>query len=103
MNNLISEPTFKHGVIETAENRKIEWCDHTLSSWIGCQKVSPGYDYCYAEEMMDHRYGRVKWGPHGKRVRTSEAYWKQPFRWAKAARESGTRPRAMSVSLCPHC
>jgi hypothetical protein len=42
-------------------NRKIEWCDHTLNSWIGCQKVSPGYDYCYAEEMMDHRYVGTAW------------------------------------------
>jgi protein gp37 len=95
MTNVISEPTFKHGVIEMVENTKIEWCDHTFNPWIGCQKVSPGCDRCYAEAMMDHT--------HGKRVRTSEAYWKQPFRWAKAARESGTRPRAMSVPLCPHC
>ena len=35
------------------ENSKIEWCDHTFNPWIGCQKVSPGCDHCYAEAMMD--------------------------------------------------
>ena len=37
------------------ENSKIEWCDHTFNPWIGCQKVSPGCDHCYAEAMMDLR------------------------------------------------
>ena len=44
------------------ENSKIEWCDHTFNPWIGCQKVSPGCDHCYAEAMMDHRYGKVSSG-----------------------------------------
>lgn len=68
------------------EETKIEWCDHTFNPFIGCTKVSPGCDNCYAEAMMDKRYGRVKWGPHGERVRTSEANWKQPLRWANKAR-----------------
>jgi protein gp37 len=80
-----------------AENSKIEWCDHTFNPWIGCQKVSPGCDHCYAEAMMDHRYGRVQWGPHGERVRTSEANWKKPLRWAKQA--NGHRPRVFCASL----
>jgi protein gp37 len=47
------------------EDSKIEWTDHTFNPWIGCQGVSPGCDHCYAETMMDHRYGKVEWGPHG--------------------------------------
>ena len=43
------------------ENSKIEWCDHTFNPSIGCQKVSPGCDHCYAEAMMDHRYKKVHW------------------------------------------
>jgi len=43
------------------ENSKIEWTDHTFNPWIGCQHVSPGCDHCYAEAMMDHRYGKVEW------------------------------------------
>ncbi len=80
-----------------AENSKIEWTTHTFNPWIGCQKVSPGCDHCYAEALMDTRWGKVKWGPHGERKRTSEANWKQPLRWAKAA--NGTRPRVFCASL----
>ena len=80
-----------------AENSKIEWCDHTFNPWIGCQKVSPGCDHCYAEAMMDKRYGRVQWGPHGERVRTSQDNWKMPLRWAKKA--NGHRPRVFCASL----
>jgi protein gp37 len=50
------------------KNSKIEWCDNTLNPWIGCQKVSPGCDHCYAEKAMDHRFKKVQWGPHGKRI-----------------------------------
>lgn len=82
-----------------AENSKIEWTNHTFNPWIGCQKVSPGCDHCYAEAMMDHRYGKVKWGPHGERKRTSEANWKLPFRWAKKAEATGERPRVFCASL----
>jgi protein gp37 len=79
------------------KNSKIEWCDHSFSPWIGCQRVSAGCDHCYAEAMMDHRYGRVQWGPHSKRIRTSEGYWKQPLRWAK--RVNGHRPRVFCAHL----
>jgi protein gp37 len=80
-----------------AENSKIEWTDHTFNPWMGCQKVSPGCDHCYAEAMMDHRYGKVRWGPHGERKRTSEANWKKPLHWAKQA--NGSRPRVFCASL----
>jgi protein gp37 len=33
------------------KNSKIGWTDHTFNPWIGCQKVSPGCDHCYAEEL----------------------------------------------------
>jgi protein gp37 len=84
------------------ENSKIEWTDHTFNPWIGCQKVSPGCDHCYAEAMMDHRYHKVEWGPHGERKRTSEANWRKPRQWAKAARNAGgiiKRPRVFCASL----
>lgn len=85
------------------ENSKIEWCDHTFNPWIGCQKVSPGCDHCYAEALMDLRYGRVQWGPHGDRQRTSEQNWKKPIQWNAQAREfrkeHGHRPRVFCASL----
>ena len=57
----------------------IEWCDHTYNPWIGCTKVSPACDRCYAEAQEDARYGRVQWG--GPRRRTSEATRRAPYRW----------------------
>ncbi len=35
----------------------IEWCDHTHNPWIGCTKVSPACDHCYAAAQEDVRYG----------------------------------------------
>lgn len=64
-----------------AQNSKIEWCDHTFNPWMGCTRVSPGCQHCYAETLMDHRYKKVKWGPQGQRVLTAKAYWKQPLKW----------------------
>jgi protein gp37 len=85
------------------EYSKIEWTDHTFNPWIGCQHVSPGCDHCYVETMMDHRYGKVEWGPHGERKRTSDANWRQPIKWNAAARafkmDHGHRPRVFCASL----
>jgi len=85
------------------KNSKIEWTDHTFNPWIGCQHVSPGCDHCYAEAMMDHRYGKVEWGPHGQRKRTLEANWKNPAKWNAEAKsfkiEHGRRPRVFCASL----
>lgn len=67
-----------------AENSNIEWTDHTFNPWIGCAKVSPGCANCYAEAMMDTRYGKVKWGKRQKRIRTSAANWKLPVKWNRA-------------------
>lgn len=46
---------------------------------------------------MDHRYGRVQWGPHGERIRTSVANWRKPYKWAREA--NGSRPRVFCASL----
>ena len=66
-----------------AENSRIEWTDHTFNPWIGCSKVSPACDNCYAEAMMDKRLGQVEWG--GARKRTSMANWALPYRWNRNA------------------
>lgn len=64
-----------------AENTKIEWADHTFNPWMGCTKVSPACDNCYAAEMMDTRYGRVRWGAGEPRVRTAPSNWAKPRKW----------------------
>ncbi len=63
------------------KNSSIEWTDHTFNPWEGCTKVSEGCKNCYAETLVDKRFGRVKWGKGNPRRRTSEATWKQPLKW----------------------
>ncbi|EGF96783.1 DUF5131 family protein [Brevundimonas diminuta] len=77
----------------------IEWCDHTFNPWIGCTKVSPACDHCYAEALMDTRYGRARWGAGEDRVRTGVANWQQPRRWDRQAAKDGTRPFVFCASL----
>jgi protein gp37 len=72
---------------------------YTFNPWIGCTKVGRPCDFCYAEELMDKRYGRVEWGPHGKRVRTAASTWAQLRKWDRAAAQSGARPFVFSLSL----
>jgi len=82
-----------------AENSKIEWTDHTFNPWMGCTKVSPACKNCYAERDMDHRYGKVQWGPNGTRVKTSVDNWRKPLRWNRDAQEKGVRYRVFCASL----
>lgn len=81
------------------ENSRIEWTDHTFNPWIGCTKISDGCKHCYAEALMDKRYGRAQWGPQGTRVRTSEAYWRKPLAWNRRAETEGRRYHVFCASL----
>jgi protein gp37 len=85
--------------MEMGTETKIEWCDHTFNPWIGCTRVSPACDNCYAAEMMEGRYGRVKWGVGEARSRTSPAHWKQPLAWNRKAAANGTWPFVFCSSL----
>jgi protein gp37 len=89
------------------ESSKIEWTTHTFNPWIGCMKVSPGCDHCYAESLSK-RYGWATWGQRktattepsvGTRKRTSEANWRKPLQWAKTAGAAGERHRVFCASL----
>lgn len=78
-------------------NSKIEWTRHTFNPWLGCSKISPGCEHCYAEAWAK-RSGLVEWGPHPRR-RTSTATWAQPRRWNAEAIRTGKRPRVFCASL----
>lgn len=82
-----------------AENSAIEWTDHTFNPWIGCTKVSPACDDCYAEDMMDKWLGKVRWGAGQPRQRTSAANWRKPVKWDLEARAAGARPFVFCASL----
>lgn len=81
-----------------AENTKIEWAHHTFNAWIGCTKVGPGCDNCYAADLATARLG-VAWGPGQPRRRTAASTWRQPRRWNKRAAKEGVRYRVFCSSL----
>lgn len=57
-----------------AENTKIEWCDHTVNLWWGCDKVHTGCKNCYAEYFSDKRYKKNLWGKNSFRQRIKSAF-----------------------------
>lgn len=78
----------------------IEWTDYTFNGWIGCTRVSPGCDNCYAAAQDKFRGWTAEgWGAGKPRRRTSEANWKQPLRWNAAAQVQGLRKRVFCSSL----
>jgi len=81
------------------EVTEISWADATFNPWMGCTKVSPGCQHCYAETLMDKRYGKVRWGPQGERKRTSDDTWNRLRVWDNKAAAAGTRTRVFVASL----
>ncbi len=82
----------------------ISWTHHTANFWIGCQKVSPGCEHCYAEHDTPTRTRRAKglelWGPPKTtpRDRTKGA-WKDVLKWNRDAERDGVRRRLFVSSL----
>lgn len=92
----------------------IQWTDNTFNPWEGCTKVAPECKNCYAETMVDKRFGRAKWGKGQPRRRTSESLWKQPLAWNKFPAEVWcercakqwapmTWPALARIQTCPDC
>ncbi len=80
------------------EGTGISWADLTFNPWIGCQKVSPACDHCYAESLATTRLG-VGWGPGAPRRRTAPGNWQKPPRWHRAAQAAGVRLKVFCASL----
>lgn len=83
------------------EKTGITWTDSTLNPIIGCQRVSPGCELCYAE-VQDGRKrwgGITHWGPTAPRHRTSRSTWNQALRWNKAAAQLKKRHFVFCASL----
>jgi len=81
-----------------AENSGIAWTTHTFNPWIGCTKVGPGCDHCYAA-AMDHRFGGGHWGTGSARKRTSAGNWSKVRTWNRIAEKAGARPWVFVASL----
>ena len=83
------------------ENSAIEWTDHTFNPWLGCTKISPACDHCYAETLMT-RFGKPElW--QGERKRTAPSTWLAPLKWQRGAAaffaKHGRRQRVFCASL----
>jgi protein gp37 len=80
-----------------AENSKIEWCDHTFNPVVGCTKISPACDHCYAENWAKRAGSPELW--EGERRRTTPENWNKPSVWNRRAKALGVRYRVFCASL----
>ena len=82
------------------ETTGISWTHHTANFWMGCQRVSPGCQKCYAETLVTTRMRLPVWGPPSttERHRTKSA-WVDVPRWNRAAKRDGVRRRLFVSSL----
>ena len=85
------------------ENSAIGWTTHTLNPWIGCHKISPACKNCYAAVETFTRVQRGRglelWGANAERHVTSDANWRKPLAWNRAAEGATDRPRVFCASL----
>lgn len=93
-----------------AAQTNIDWADSTFNGWIGCTKVSPACDNCYAAVATPSRTMSIEWGAGKPRHRTSAANWRQPLLWNANADEfrqcdvCGWRGiRKPRWAVCLHC
>jgi len=62
-----------------AATTDIGWADATVNFWIGCTKVGPCCEDCYAV-LIAAQMG-IAWGDDAPRHRTGEQTWNAPLRW----------------------
>ncbi|MFG6084238.1 phage Gp37/Gp68 family protein [Paracoccus litorisediminis] len=84
-----------------AENSGINWTDNTFNPWIGCTKVSPACDFCYAETWDARFQGgtAARWGAKAARTRTSVKNWNKVRKWDRLAAASGRKTIVFCASL----
>src|ERR1700676_906243 len=80
-----------------AEKTGISWADCTQNFWIGCTRVSPACDFCYAARDNERRGWVPGWGSGVPRHRTKT--WGEPLKWNRKAALTGYRPRVFCSSL----
>jgi protein gp37 len=83
----------------------VNWADHSWTPWEGCTRRSEGCLHCYAERRDGRNLSGTgsHWGPGMKRKQMSQANWKQPPSWDRAAARNGTRPIVLAGELCDWC
>lgn len=84
-----------------AENTKIEWCDHTVNFWWGCEEESPACDHCYARSIAK-RTGRQLWGADAPRWHIGTAV-DTTLKLNERAKKRGIRYRVFVNSMSDFC
>lgn len=91
------------------ESTNIEWAQHTGGPYLGCDRVSPGCQHCYAADLAETRLERIfrgayqkagfddwqtrpVWGRNATRVLTKQ-FWHQARSIHAAHVKAGTRGR----------
>lgn len=93
-----------------AEKTGVSWAHHTSNIAIGCMKVGPGCDGCYAEALDRARFSKTlgggtkeipitHWGPGAPRYFRLEAWRKDIEKWNRDAYRDGVRRRVFIDSL----
>ena len=82
-----------------AETTHISWADATLNFWIGCTKIGPECDGCYAESRDKRFASGEHWGPRAPRQRTTQATWDKALAWNRKALAADARPFVFANSL----
>lgn len=96
-----------------ADETAIDWTDHTFNPWWGCTEVhGPGgqpseCDGCYARTQSirygwsdEGNSGPALWGPTAARRFLSDANWRKPLAWDRAAAEAGRPALVFCGSFC---
>lgn len=78
-----------------AEQSGISWTDATFNPWIGCTRVSPACDNCYAARDNELRKWVSEWDGPRRLTKT----WNEPRKWNRKAERTGYRPRVFCASL----
>lgn len=81
-----------------AEKTGIAWTDSTFNPWIGCTKVGPGCDHCYAEAADARFYQSAHWGAGSPRRLSQDSYWEKPLAWNLDAQAKGVRRKVFCAS-----
>jgi len=73
---------------------------YSFNPWRGCQKVSPGCKFCYAEVQSKRNPSVLgEWGPGSARVIAAHKYWLKPERWNAEAQVAGIRRKVFCASI----
>jgi protein gp37 len=80
-----------------AETSGISWTDATFNPWIGCTRISPACDHCYAARDNERRKWVSEWD--GPRRRTSDQNWNNARKWDRKADASGKPLKVFCASL----